>query len=113
MAKMTNILLFLVIILTCLLFVIIYKKYFQNSDGPETFWTGSMVNAQYYPGTVWPVTQAGYTNFPFWNTQLGSKRNMSYDLRGDVPIRRQYTGPWLQASQTPIYNRPLTLGYSL
>lgn len=51
-----------------------------------------------------------HTNFPFWNTQLGSTRNMSYDLRGDVPIGpidRSIVGPWNISSTTPIYNKPL------
>ncbi len=54
--------------------------------------------------SVWLNT---YTNFPFWNTQLGSTRNMSYDIRGDVPIGHSYVGPWLQSSTRPIYNKPL------
>lgn len=51
-----------------------------------------------------------HTNFPFWNTQLGSTRNMSYDLRGDAPIGpidRSVVGPWNIGSTTPIYNKPL------
>jgi len=49
-----------------------------------------------------------YTNFPFWNTQIGTTRNMSYDLRGDIPIPRGQTGPWLNSSREgPIMNRPL------
>lgn len=51
----------------------------------------------------------GYTNYPFWNVQLGSRRNMSYDLRSDVPIKYTYTGPWLQSSRHPIQNRPLLI----
>ena len=49
-----------------------------------------------------------HTNFPFWNVQLGSKRNMSYDIRGDIPIVPSYTGPWLNSGRAPpIYNKPL------
>ena len=48
-----------------------------------------------------------HTQFPFWNVQLGSKKNMSYDLRGDVPITPGYVGPWNLSSTQPIYNKPL------
>ncbi len=48
-----------------------------------------------------------YTNFPFWNTQIGSTRNMSYDLRGDVPIPYQIIPPFNMSSIVPIQNKPL------
>jgi len=48
-----------------------------------------------------------YTNHPFWNIQLGNKRNMSYDIRGDPYIPRTYTGPWNQSTLTPIRNPPI------
>jgi predicted PurR-regulated permease PerM len=53
--------------------------------------------------------QSTHTNFPFWNTQIGSTRNMSYDLRGDIPLKWSYTGPWLNSSWFPIHNKPLWL----
>ena len=49
-----------------------------------------------------------YTNFPFWNTQLGSKRNMSYDLRGDVPIPYHMVFPFNMSTRIPIMNKPLS-----
>lgn len=55
----------------------------------------------------YPFHYRTHTNFPFWNMQLGTTRNMSYDLRGDMPIHRTPTGPWLQSSVTPIKNKPL------
>lgn len=48
-----------------------------------------------------------HTMFPFWNTQIGSKRNMSYDLRGDAPIPIVTTFPFNQSSTFPIRNKPL------
>jgi hypothetical protein len=50
-----------------------------------------------------------HTNFLWWNTQLGSTRNMSYDLRGDVPIypRFRHFQPWNNPTRFPIYNKPL------
>ena len=50
-----------------------------------------------------------YTEYPFWNIQIGTKRNMSYDLRGDIPIPMHYVGPWLNSPHIPIYNKPLYL----
>ena len=35
------------------------------------------------------------------------RRNMSYDLRGDVPIPYVPVSPWQNAEVGPIYNRPL------
>jgi len=50
-----------------------------------------------------------HTNFPFWNSQLGSKRGMSYDLRGDVPIPYSMQFPFNMGTRTPIINKPLYL----
>lgn len=33
---------------------------------------------------------------PWWNSTRFT-RNMSYDLRGDIPIRPEYVGPWLNS----------------
>ena len=49
------------------------------------------------------------TQYPFNNTQIGTTRNMSYDLRGDVPIPYTDVGPWLNSPHVPIYNKPLYL----
>ena len=50
-----------------------------------------------------------HTNFPFWNSQLGSTRNMSYDLRGDVPIPHYMNIPFNMGTRVPIRNKPLYL----
>ena len=36
------------------------------------------------------------------------RRNMSYDLRGDVPIPYIPVSPWGMPEIGPIYNRPLS-----
>lgn len=41
--------------------------------------------------------------------QEGTTRLMSYDIRGDIPVRRTYTGPWMNPEVYPIYNRPLII----
>ena len=48
-----------------------------------------------------------HTNFAFWNTQRGTKRGMSYDLRGDVPIGQRQWFPFNMSSTMPIINKPL------
>lgn len=48
-----------------------------------------------------------YSNYPIWNIPTRSTRNMSYDLRGDVPIGSYYYSPWLQGTRRPIINKPL------
>lgn len=50
----------------------------------------------YYPST--------HTGYPFWNTQIGTTRNMSYDLRGDVPIANQGWFPFNMGTTIPIQN---------
>lgn len=58
---------------------------------------------------VSPVIEGfGYLEFPWWNSTR-STRNMSYDIRGDIPIPKTYIGPWNISSYAPIYNRPLAL----
>lgn len=51
----------------------------------------------------------GYTNLPWWNTQIGNKSNMSYDLRGDplvIPLP-PYELVWNNPTKFPIYNLPI------
>lgn len=48
-----------------------------------------------------------------YGISTGTTRNMSYDLRGDVPIPGgcgQMVGPWNNSSLCPIRNRPMTIG---
>lgn len=45
--------------------------------------------------------------FPFWNSPLRSTRNMSYDLRGDVPIPYIMNVPFNMSSRIPIQNKSL------
>jgi hypothetical protein len=55
--------------------------------------------------------KGSYVGLPFWNIPTRTTRNMSYDLRGDVPIRHSYVGPWNISSwvygEGPIKNKPL------
>jgi hypothetical protein len=47
-----------------------------------------------------------HTEFPFMNTQMGTTRNMSYDLRGDYYIPKMWT-PFNMSSYVPIRNRSI------
>ena len=47
-----------------------------------------------------------HTHLPFWNTQLGNKKNMSYDLRGDYDIP-YYWFPFNASSIVPIKNQSI------
>jgi len=49
----------------------------------------------------------GYTCFPFWNTALGNRRNMSYDIRGDPIIIPKTNFVWNNGTIFPIHNRRL------
>lgn len=48
-----------------------------------------------------------------YGISTGTTRNMSYDLRGDVPIPGgcgQMVSPWNNSTLCPIQNRPMTIG---
>ncbi len=47
------------------------------------------------------------SSYPFWNSQR-STRNMSYDLRGDVPIPYFMNLPFNMSSRVPIQNKTLS-----
>lgn len=49
----------------------------------------------------------GYTNFPWWNTPLGTTKNMSYDLRGDPLVIPRTQFVWNNSSLFPIYNKSI------
>ena len=66
------------------------KKYFESFDN------------EYYPVYY-------YTYPPYWGYQTGTTRNMSYDLRGDIPIPYHQVSPWNQPTSFPIQNKPLYL----
>lgn len=58
------------------------------------------------------VTIEGFNNdFPFFNFPIGTTRNMSYDLRGDVPIPYFIWTPFNMTTRVPIQNRPLWKWY--
>ena len=52
------------------------------------------------------INNSGYTNFLFNNLQLGQKHNMSYDIRGETPIKK-LPMIWNYSTTIPIYNRGL------
>jgi hypothetical protein len=47
----------------------------------------------------------GFDGYPLFRV----RRNMSYDLRGDIPIPYYPVSPWYQPEVGPIYNRPLEI----
>ncbi len=46
-----------------------------------------------YPTQTWPAQNYQIDNLPWWNSTRHT-RNMSWDIRGDVPITSYYVGPW-------------------
>ena len=60
-----------------------------------------------YSGNWWDYfipNSNGYTDLPWYNTPLGNKRNMSYDLRSD-PFQIPKTNlVWNNGTTFPIYN---------
>ena len=102
------------VILVALFIIVLISKINVNSQ--ENFYNTTIspwlrLKDNYYntefPNVRLSVTNC-HTNLPWWNTQIGSKRNMSYDLRGDLPIYEDnWITPWNIPSRIPISNRPL------
>ncbi len=46
---------------------------------------------------------------PIWDPRLliQTKRNMSYDLRGDIPIPYTVVSPWNNSELNPIHNNSI------
>ena len=70
----------------------------------ETLYTQYTVYYYDYFGSYPP---SNYFMYPFWNASTRHTRNMSYDLRGDVPIPPSYVGPWNISENAPIQNKTL------
>jgi len=96
---------FIVLAMTLLLFILIIPYIFRTYDHYDA--TASPQN--YKSNILYDPYYDTHTQFPFWNTQLGSKRNMSYDLRGDAGIPYIMWTPFNMASTVPIRNKPLYL----
>lgn len=48
-----------------------------------------------------------YPEYPFWNSTRQTT-NMSYDVRGDIPIPKTFISIWNKSPRAPpIVNRPL------
>jgi len=45
--------------------------------------------------------ELSYPYYPFWNASTRHTRNMSYDLRGDVPIPQHAWFPFNMSSYAP------------
>lgn len=97
-----NLIISLIAIILLLIFILYTIKYIKRHYTPN--------EKEYYYTNTSPYDYTNtYTHFPFWNMQLGSKRGMSYDLRGDVPIPYYYQFPFNMSSRIPIRNKPLYL----
>ena len=48
-----------------------------------------------------------HTNLPWWNTQIGTKRRMSWDLRGDPYIIPPTNLIWGNPEAYPIRNKSI------
>ncbi len=82
-----------VIIVGLLIFLIIIYCGLNKSQDMFVPYVGNGNNIGYYQ---------------IWNQPLRSTRNMSYDLRGDVPIPYYINMPWNMSERMPIQNRTLS-----
>ena len=60
-----------------------------------------------YPYSYPSPTENDPIYYPIWNLPSRSTRNMSYDLRGDVPIPYVMNMPFNMSERAPIQNRTL------
>jgi len=100
-----QIIIILLLSIPFLLYFVNFKKQ-DNKKGvykQENFWSYISHPIKYLYGDVNGFGQW----FGPWNNPLRSTRNMSYDLRGDVPVAKYNISPWLNSSLMPIYNKPL------
>ena len=108
------ILIYLILItLIILLFILYIPKLFGYVDhffapGNNAYYQNYKEYPRHHRADLpdWYYTNT-HTNFPFWNTQLGNKGNMSYDLRGDIPSPYFMRTPFNMATTVPIRNKPL------
>ena len=106
------ILIFIIIALTIILSLIMFGSYLKEGYTNTNNEYGNIKEIYGVGYNDEPIYYVTHTNFPFWNMQLGTTRNMSYDIRGDIPIKRTLTGPWLNPETRPIYNKPLEIGFA-
>ena len=57
-------------------------------------WSNQYFWAYPFPRQIW------------WNSNR-STRNMSYDIRGDIPFFHSYVGPWNISPYYPIHRKPI------
>lgn len=83
------------------------REKFMAESEPEHFWAEEYCSGESSAPYVDPQYCFSSTMWPFWNISLGTRRNMSYDLRGDPLIIPKQFVPFNMSPNTPIYNRPL------
>lgn len=75
----------------------IKENYAPNIDGDFNQYAPARDPRMYYP----PQPSIGWLSrrglLPWWNSTRDTK-NMSYDIRGDVPPFRYPVGPWLNST---------------
>ena len=100
---MNQTLLLIGILIVC---VILFLPIVLNSKEVENFYAGYIPNLRYPYYNNPHYFRYPYSRYPLRNITR-STRNMSYDLRGDVPISYTYVGPWNNSSLSPVVNKNL------
>jgi hypothetical protein len=94
------------IAIVVILWLIYYlSKPTYEQFGNDAFWADRYCNGDSSAPYINPQYCLTSTDLPFWNSQIGTRRNMSYDLRGDPLIIPKTWVPFNMSSTTPIYNR--------
>ena len=92
------------IILLIVLLLIIYMIYDVLHNPYKTYYD---YFAPYPNPSISPI-ENNYISYPIWNLSSRSTRNMSYDLRGDVPIPYFVNMPFNMSERMPIQNKTLS-----
>ncbi len=98
--------LFVCILIAC---IIVFLPIVVNSKVIENFYVGYIPHLRYPYYFRYPYSRYPLSNDSLWWNATRSTRNMSYDLRGDVPIPMTYVGPWNISSYAPVVNKSLWL----
>lgn len=90
-------------VLIAMVIIIVMFNYWLNIRAMSLEKFTADVDAPYHLGLGLPLM------FPatFWLPQR--RRNMSHDLRGDIPIPVRVVSPWNNATVGPLINRPMVM----
>ena len=92
----------LILFILCIILLFYLFALFKDLNINENF--NNKIYLLEYPNNTSDKT---HTNFPWWNSQIGTKKNMSYDLRGDISPADYINFPFNMSTIIPIINNSI------